>query len=191
MPPGGGYDPGGIGGPAPSAPGTGPPFPVEPVPITPPVVTPPVVPKPEPIEIDYTLIIEGVAEKLASDDRIKGPPGDKGDKGDRGPQGLAGAPGTPAKVDYDKLLALIASDETILAALEDRLNRPYDVLVVNKKASWWPNLQPVAESSGVRIVEYDGGSDVGPLPQLVRYVRGTPTGRIVGVRQVAAELGDS
>lgn len=95
--------------------------------------------------VDYDRIVELVIERMACDERFRGPPGPKGDKGDaanidiaaltialtermanderfRGPQGPAGPAGSDASVDVDQLA-------------DDVLNRlpPITVNTVNGK----------------------------------------------------------
>ena len=63
--------------------------------------------------IDFDELASKLAEKMAADPRLKGPPGEKGapgergEKGDSGPPGCNGKDGKDAVIDYEQLSAIV------------------------------------------------------------------------------------
>lgn len=136
----------------------------------------------QPAPLDYDKLAATLADKLASDSRFRGPPGEPGKDGAPGKDGV-----TPT-VDYDKLAEALAVklDYAKLAA-HVKVNIPtqptpsterHIVVVADQQAGYWARLSgeiATAQQSyrGIEIAKTPP-FDVGPMPQIIRYEGGIP-----------------
>lgn len=90
-------------------------------------VSEPTRPAPQPIDTDK--LVSQLVEKLAGDERFRGPKGDSGERGPRGEDGMPGAPGPAgppgpkgsdgreATIDYDALKHALLNDPRLISLL--------------------------------------------------------------------------
>ena len=154
-----------------------PPTPPQTTPVTPPAaVTPP------PPVVNTDQLAAALVEKLASDERFRGPPGPAG------PPGKDGEPGRDAReIDEEALVAKVLArlDLDEIAARVPRPATPtpaqpevHYVLVGNEGVADWASTQAALKYTQSRFhgltVAAPPANYVGPLPVLVRYTDSIP-----------------
>ena len=131
--------------------------------------------------MDAAQLAEQLLEKLAADERFRGPPG---------PAGPPGPPGPPGKdapeVDRDQLVAAVLEqiDYQRIADLVHPSAAPpaekttHYVVVGNADTSGWDRILAAVRYAQARYqglaVASPPSSYTGPLPVLVRYVNSVP-----------------
>jgi hypothetical protein len=166
------------------------------VPARPPVVASPAAPAAP--GIDAEKLAATLIEKLAGDERFKGP---KGERGEPGPAGPPGKDGRDAEVDYDRIVAEVESriDYPRLAGMVwvDAPRLPsatqHVVIVADQNASYWPRLAGELARAREAYHRIDlerppAGRNFGELPALVWYENGVPVRQVRGSYEVTNEL---
>lgn len=182
------YGGGGGYGVQPKLPVTQPPQQLQPVP--PPLAQQPLAPRPAPATpippadyaapkcepVDTDKLASTLLEKLAKDERFKGPKGDKGEPGkDAGAcecdeDKIAAA--VLAKIDYAKIAAFVTVPQTSASS------EVHYVVVGEESGGYWPRLQQQVRYATERFAGITTSTPpknyVGPMPVVVKYTNGVP-----------------
>ena len=168
----------------------------------------PIADTPPPQSIDLDKLASLLVDKLASDNRFKGPkgePGEAGSPGMSGPPGSPGAAGPPgrdgqaASVDYDQIIAAVinridydAIAERVIVKTPANQSEVHYTVVADDTASYWQRVEASLRRARER---YHGLTDARPpenytgqLPVIVKYTNGVPEYIARGESQVTTAL---